>query len=493
MRPRQKRAGLLTSRDQGKKAMPVVIRIRVSLAILLMVLACIPGTVFATDTKDLDYRQGIAFTHVNVIPMDREQVLADQTVLIVADRIRNIGPAAQMDVPAGFHRIDATGQYLLPAYCDMHTHVLGEAWNMFLAPEDRISATDLDMEAFLFPYLANGVTTIQVLSATPDHIGLRESIASGEILGPRLVLASMIDGPDKAWPPPLSTWVATAEEARQAVLEASDAGYDAMKVYSFLDPASYEAIIATARDTGIDVIGHIPVALSVEHIVASGQRLIAHAEEVMKHAGGDFSETRVDRFAATIAGGKTWLVPTLVTTRSILDVFEDQEKALSRPETRFFQHPMQQGVWSFITQNLYGPIPTEQRQFIRDGFEQFQIPLVRNLNQRGVKLLAGTDTPLPSLVPGFALHRELEDLVAAGLSPYEAMRSSTTHPFEYLGELDEAGTIQAGKLANLVLLEENPLLDISNSRKIEGIVIKGRWFSGSQIRERLELIATSSK
>lgn len=465
--------------------MRVVTRVRTCLVTLLMLLASVTSTVFATDDGD----HGIAFIHVNVIPMDREQVLRDQTVLVAAGRIRDIGPAATVNVPDGFIHIDAPGQYLLPAYCDMHTHVLGEAWNMFLAPEDRIPAADLDMESFLFPYIANGVTTIQVLSATPDHVSLRESIARGETLGPRLILARMIDGPDKAWPPPLSTWVATADEARQAVIEAGNTGYDAMKVYSFLDPVAYEAIVATAAEAGLDVIGHIPMVLSVEQVVAGGQRLIAHSEEVMKHAGGDFSAEQVNEYSRIIAAGDTWLVPTLVTSRSILDVFEDQQMALSRFESRYFQHPMQQGVWSFITQNLYGPIPTEQRQFIRDGFEQFQVPLIRNLNQRGVKLLAGTDTPLPSLVPGFALHRELEELVAAGLSPYEALRTSTTHPFEYLDELEGAGTVQAGRVANLVLLRENPLLDISNSGTVEGVMVRGRWVSGNQIRDTMERIA----
>ena len=435
----------------------------------------------------------LAFIHAQVVPMDREQVLPNHTVLVEADHILRVGPSADVEVPAGFTRIDATDRYLLPAFCDMHTHVLGEAWNILLPSEDRVSAADLDMESFLFPYIANGVTTIQVLSATADHLSLRESIARGETLGPRLVLAQMIDGPDKAWPPPLSTWVASPAEAGQAVHAAKEAGYDAIKAYSFLGPDSYDAIIDAARVAGIDVIGHVPMSLSVEHVVDRGQRLIAHSEELMKHAGGNFSKQRIDQYVRTIAGSETWIVPTLVTSHSIVAIFENPEKELSRPEARYFQHPMQQGVWSFIFQNLYTPIPEDQRQAIRSGFEEFQLPITRKLNERGVKLLAGTDTPLPSLVPGFALHRELEELVLAGLSPYQALRSSTTHPFEYLGEIDDAGTVQEGKLANLVLLKENPLLNISNSRKIEGVLVQGSWLSGGQLRERLELIAAAAR
>jgi imidazolonepropionase-like amidohydrolase len=106
-----------------------------------------------------------------------------------------------------------------------------------------------------------------------------------------------------------------------------------------------------------------------------------------------------------------------------------------------------------------------------------------------VKLLAGTDSPVPTLVPGFTLHRELEELVAIGLSPYEALKSSTTHPFEYLGELDEAGTVEVGKQANLVLLEEDPLVDITHSRSIAGVVVRGRWLSGDEIREGMSRLA----
>jgi hypothetical protein len=425
--------------------------------------------------------------------MDRERVLPDQTVIVAVNRILEIGPTQSTEIPEGVTQIDATGRYLIPAFCDMHVHLLGDAWNIMLPPEAQIPIDDLDRASFLFPYVANGITTVQVLSATEDHIALRERIARGEILGPRLVLAKMIDGPDRAWPPPLSTWVASPAEASEAVLAANEAGYDAMKVYSFLDPASYEAIISTANEVGLDVIGHIPLALSVEHIVGAGQRLIAHSEEVMKHAEGDFSRERIDQLAQAIATSETWIVPTLVTTRNILALFDDLDAQLSRPEARYFRHPMQQGVWSFIIRNLYEPIPDAQRQGIRLGFERFQRPFTRALHDRGVRLLAGTDSPLPTLVPGFALHRELEELVAVGLSPYEALRSSTTHPFEYLGEIDEAGTVEVGKQANLVLLEENPLVDITHSRSIAGIVVQGRWLPGDRIRDRMSRLAGASE
>ena len=131
-------------------------------------------------------------------------------------------------------------------------------------------------------------------------------------------------------------------------------------------------------------------------------------------------------------------------------------------------------------------MPPEHRQGIRDEFELFNRPLTKALYDRGVKLIAGTDTPIPFLVPGFALHHELEELVDVGLTPYEALRTSTTHPFEFLGELDEAGTVEVGKRADLVLLEANPLDNISNTQKIAGVMIQGRWLSKAEIQEGLE-------
>ena len=238
------------------------------------------------------------------------------------------------------------------------------------------------------------------------------------------------------------------------------------------------------------VDGHIPVELSVEHILGAGQNLIAHSEEVTRMAKGDFSPERIDYFAGIIAASETWVSPTLVTLRQIVAIFDDHEKELARPEMRYAQHPMQQGIWSFFLNNRYLPIPEDYRQDIRDGFEQFGRPFTKALQDKGGKLLTGTDTLLPTLVPGFALHEELEELVAVGLTPYQALRASTTNPFEFLGELEDAGTVEVGKRANLVLLEANPLENISNTQQIAGVMIQSRWLSKAEIQAGLDEVVT---
>jgi imidazolonepropionase-like amidohydrolase len=424
--------------------------------------------------------------------MDKERILRDQTVIVDRGEIVAIGPSAGLTVPADAVRVDATGRFLMPALCDMHVHLVGEAWNIMQAPEARQKAKDLPQEQFLFPYLANGVTLVQALSATPEEVGLRERIARGELLGPRLVLARMIDGPDRAWPPPISTWVATPAEARAAVRDAKAAGYDKIKAYSFLDKASYDAIIATARELGMHVIGHVPMSLSIDDVLAAGQRLIAHSEELAKHVDGDYSQARADAIAGKMAARGVWMTPTLATTRAILETLDRPDSAFARPEAAWFRHPLETDIWTFIVEKLYRPVPGPAREDLRSAFEGFQVPLTRAFHQKGGNMMAGSDTIIPGLVPGFGLHRELSELVKAGLTPYEALRTSTILPYVYLGEADKAGTIAIGKRSDLLLVSENPLQDVGGAAKVAGVLVRGRWIDADEIKARMTTIAAGA-
>ncbi len=430
----------------------------------------------------------VAFVHAAVVPMDRERVLRDQTLVVVDGRITALGAAAEVKVPRDATRIDARGRYLLPALSDMHVHVEGESWNALLSPEAKAASKNPPFEDFLFPYVANGVTTVQVLSGTHELLPVRGQIAEGQMLAPRLILARMIDGPDKAWPPPLSSWVSTAEEARNATLQAKAEGYDKMKVYSFLTKETYDAIIKTAREQRMDVVGHIPNALSVEYVVDSGQKMIAHTEEVAKHADGDYSQQRISYYAGRIADGRVWMTPTLVTTRRILDEFTNPTGLFAAPEAKYYAHPIQRDIWSFIS-NMYKNMPEGDRTRVRDDFEKFQRPFTKVFHDKGGQLMTGTDSLLPRLVPGFALHQELRELVEVGLTPYEALRASTTVPYEYLGEAAQAGTIEVGKRTDLLLVEANPLEDISAASRISGVMMRGRWIGREEIDRRMSRIS----
>jgi imidazolonepropionase-like amidohydrolase len=430
----------------------------------------------------------VAFVGAAVIPMDRERILRDQTIVVVDGRITAAGSASRVKVPRGAKRIDGRGHFLIPSLADMHVHVEGESWAKLLSSEAQAASKTTPFEDFLFPYVANGVTTVQVLSGTRELLPVRGQIAEGELLAPRLILARMIDGPDKAWPPPLADWVATADEARHATRKAKADGYDKMKVYSFLTKETYDAVVATAKEQQMDVIGHVPHALSVEYVVDAGQKMIAHTEEVAKHADGDYSAERISYFAKRIADGGVWLTPTLVTTRRILDEFTDPDGLFAAPEAIYVRHPMQRDVWSFIS-NMYKEIPPPARTKLRDDFDKFQKPFTKVFHDRGGQLMTGTDALMPRLVSGFALHQELKEFVDVGLTPYEALRASTTVPYEYLGEAKEAGTVAVGKRTDLLLLDANPLDDISATSKISGVLMRGRWIDRDEIDRRMAKIA----
>ena len=430
----------------------------------------------------------VAFVDTSVVPMDRDRILTDQTVVVSDGKITALGLVSEVRVPPDAVRVDGRGRYLMPALSDMHVHVEGESWNALLSPEAKATSKNPPFEDFLFPYVANGVTTVQVLSGTHELLQVRGKIAEGAMLAPRLILARMIDGPDKAWPPPLSTWVSTADEARDATRRAKAEGYDKMKVYSFLTKETYDAVIVTAKEQQMDVVGHIPYALSVEYVVDAGQKMIAHTEEVAKHAHGDYSAERISYFADRIAKGGVWMTPTLVTTRRIVEDFTDPGSLFARPEAAYVRHPMQRDIWSFISKMNQGITP-KGRAGIQDDFEKFQRPFTKVFHDHGGQLMTGTDSLLPRLVPGFALHQELHELVDVGLTPYEALRTSTTVPYEYLGEAKEAGTIEVGKRTDLLLVDANPLDDVAAASKIAGVMMRGRWIDREQIDRRMREIS----
>jgi len=163
---------------------------------------------------------------------------------------------------------------------------------------------------------------------------------------------------------------------------------------------------------------------------------------------------------------------------------------MSLPTTEYMG-PMAKGIWSFMNNNLYQTMPEEHRSGINKGYESFQRPFTLAFHEAGGKMLTGTDALLPGIVHGFSIHKELEELVAVGISPFEALKASTTNAIEFLGELENAGTVELGKISNLLLLEENPLESISNSRKIYGILVKDRWIPKEEVKSRLDNISKS--
>ena len=175
--------------------------------------------------------KAFVFEHVNVVPMTRNVVLSDYSVVVKNNKIERMGASSTIKTPKHAVRIDGRNKYMIPALSDMHVHLEGDAWNLMFPKEKKFTSDEIDFKDILFLYVANGITTIDVMFAFPEHLALREKIRKQELLGPRMVLSRMIDGAGKAWPPPLGVWINTPREAEDAVLEAHRQGYDRIKVY----------------------------------------------------------------------------------------------------------------------------------------------------------------------------------------------------------------------------------------------------------------------
>jgi cytosine/adenosine deaminase-related metal-dependent hydrolase len=412
----------------------------------------------------------IAFVSVNVLPMDSRRVLPGQTVIVNDGVIASIGPTAQARVPDGAAIVDGRGKYLMPGIADLHVHLVG----------DR--ATQL---ALLKLFLANGVTTILNVRGTPEHLALRSDVASGRVLGPRVYTA----GPYVNEP-----YVTTPDEVERAVVEQKRAGYDFVKMHGNLSREAYARLNAVGRRAGIRIIGHSPRNLGFEAMFEERQYAVLHAEEFIYDRSGssrDFAqlEPRIPEISRAAASADLWVMPNLTAFRNIALQINDLDAMLARPEMSLLPPAIRQG-WGPAT-NPY------TRRFGKDMYPAimaryaFLEKLTRGFRDAGVRLLVGTDALNTGTVPGTSAHDELALLVAAGLSAYEALRAATANGGEFLQKPARIGTIAVGKQADLILLDANPLENIENTRRIAGVMVRGRWLADADIRRMIEELKRS--
>lgn len=412
--------------------------------------------------------QTVAFVGVNVAPMDRERVLAGQTVVVKEGRIAALGPTDKTAVPKGALRVDGRGRYLLPGLADLHVHLQEDE------PDNR---------ALFDLFLANGVTTILNLYGMPRHLELRERLRRGELLGPALYTSGpyISDAPSPA---------PTAEEVERAVVEQKRAGYDFIKIHGDFSREAYRKLFEVARREKIRVIGHAPRNLGIEALLEERQHAVAHAEEYLyayfnKSALGDDKASKVPAIAEATAKAGVWVIPNLTAYKGIWLQAKDIAPVLKRPEVQYVP-PSIAADWqpehNTYVRRFNNPLSVQR-------FEQnYRLleKLVKGFRDAGVRMLAGTDTPIPSVVPGFSLHDELADLVAAGLTPYEALRTATAEAAEFLGASEQSGTVTVGKRADLMLLDGDPLKDIRNTTKRAGVMVGGRWLPETELRRMLD-------
>ncbi len=413
----------------------------------------------------------VAFVNVTVIPMDSERTLPAQTVIIENGRITTMGPASEIKVPAKALRVDATGKFLVPGFADLHVHL-----------QDR-AAENLPL---LQLFAVTGVTTVLNLQGVPDHLDLRASIARGQIFGPTIFTSGPYIADNNA--PATSP-----AEVEAAVIAQKRAGYDFIKIHGDFSREAYHRLFEVARREGIRVVGHSPRNLGYEVMSEEKQDCVAHAEEYIydrKSSSRDFAAIvpKIPAIAQATARAGTALIPNLNFYKGIAQQSENIGAVLRRPEVQYVPAFISR-YWQPETNSYVRRFPPSAAPGFFDRFHVLE-KLTKAMQDSGVRILTGTDTPAPCAVPGFSLHDELQDLVAAGLTPYQSLRAATANPAEFLvGKNADFGTIAAGKQADLVLLDANPLENISNTRKIAGVMLHGQWLPAARLQSILQSLA----
>ncbi|HET9803862.1 MAG TPA: amidohydrolase family protein [Candidatus Acidoferrum sp.] len=452
----------------------------------------------------------VAILHVTVIDATGAPPEADQTVLIEKEKIVALGPSRTVFVPSGAEIVDGSGKYLIPGLADMHIHLTGAG-----EPDGS--------RKFILPLLvANGITTVRDMGGYLESlIPLRREIEEGKRLGPRIVFAGpYLDGEPPAFEPAMI--VANRDDAEAAISWLKQRGVDFAKVQSNLSREAYFAIALTCRNEHVTFSGHVPDRVTATEAADAGQRSIEHLtcelracssrenelmrkqfHVVAKQATTAESKARqlawqrevLDSYSAERAAAlmekfraqQTWQTPTLILLRN--DAFPVPNFHLADdPNTKYVPSNFL-GGWSQNYEVQMKNVSAEELS-LRAALLEKSSALVGLMQKSGVKILAGTDSAAPYVVPGFSLHEELELLVQAGLTPMEALQTATRNPAEFLGRLDSQGTIAAGKNADLVLLDANPFEDIRNTRKISAVLLRGRLMDRQQLDALLESAKT---
>lgn len=422
--------------------------------------------------------KAIAITSVNVIPMDKEEVLKDYTVVVRNGRIIDMGPAGQVKVPSGAQSIDGKGKYLVPGWAEMHAHV----------PQ----VDDLEpMKEVLMLYLVNGITNIRGMLGVPKHLELRDKIRSGEILGPHFITS----GPSLS-----GQSVRSPERGVEMVYEQKKAGYDFMKMHPGLTKATFPGIAAASKETGIPMAGHVSFNVGVWAVIEAGYKTIDHMDGFVEaitpgidtltsqEAGlfGDKIAYRADRskippLIEALRRNNVFVVPTQALGERWLSPY-GPETYENDPELKYID-PKTRENWLQVKRNYVNNAAFNRAH--SEAFIKLRRELVKACNDGGVKLLLGSDAPQYLNVPGFSIHRELKMLVDAGLTPYEALKTGTVNVAEFLGN-KYSGAIRMGFDSDFVLLAGNPLEDITNTSKIEGVMIGTRYLNKNFITAELK-------
>jgi len=432
----------------------------------------------------------VAITHVNVIDATGSPPQADMTVIVREQRIVALGKSAATPPPADATLVDGRGKFLIPGLWDMHVHEVFGDW----LPRNE--------QVVLPLFVANGVTGVRDMGGDLDVLKeWRARIAAGELLGPRLYIAGpMLDGPVPRFPS--SAPVANAADGRKVVDDLKARGVDFIKIQSLIPRDGYFAAAEEAKKVGLTFVGHVPDAVRASEASNAGQKSIEHFTGIFEACStiedqlvngrprgpgpnvSTYDATRAKAVIALMAKNRTWQVPTLVWEHGqwLVDVIDKTHD----PLTKYAPAAWKDHTWPMFVHDIMQSMDTDPLA-VRQRFFQMELEMTLAMFRAGVPFMAGTDTAAGvHVLPGFSLHEELALFVKAGLTPMQALQTATRNPAEFMGRLDDMGTVAQGKLADLVLLDANPLDDIANTRKIHAVVLAGRYFDRANLDRMLK-------
>jgi len=426
--------------------------------VFLTALSLVPATLTGLAPQAPSGAPPLAITHVAVIDTVTGSIQRDMNVLVRDARVTSVQPGSA-PLPPGAEQFDGRGRFAIPGLWDMHVHL---SW-----------ATSSALPAFV----ATGVTGVRDLGSDFEEIGaFRTKIDAGLIDGPQIFRAGpMLNGQS------FNQWqlvTTNPQQARGIVRALKQGGVDFIKVHRRVPRDDYFAIVEEAKAQGLAVVGHIPMTVTPEEASDAGQ-LIEHTDTLFEGtlSGGlaqrqlpnadvirKFRANGAEALFARFVKNGTPLTPTLIPWRAIVGA---QEGAPPDPRLRYVARSLR------ATVAKAPPLPPQVRQIIAENYAEYR-EVVRMMARAGVTLVAGTDTSTAPAVPGYFLHDELMALVDAGVTPLQALQAATVNAARIMKKDDRWGTIAAGKQADLVLLDGNPLDDIRNTQRIAGVVLRGK-------------------
>jgi imidazolonepropionase-like amidohydrolase len=429
--------------------------------------------------------QTLIITHATIIDTVTGKTQPNTTVVIDKNRITRVIPSSKADLKSG-QVIDAKGQYLIPGLWDMHTHVYFDS--------TAADGTDLVLPLFF----ANGITGIRDMGSALDPVlHARDEIAAHRLSGPRMIVSGpMLDGPKSHYKAAIA--IATPADGRKAVNMLKTRGVDFIKVQSGVPREAYLAIADESKKLGIPFEGHVPDAIRASEAIAANQRTFEHLIGIFEASSPDetkyltgkktvgmfldtYDPTREAAIIQLIAKNQVWQCPTLFWERGqwLVDAIDYTKD----PDLAYAPHTWVDKHWPAAQKGILKSLDTDPLP-VREKFVTHELDIVRKLHAANVPFLAGTDTPAGvDVIPGISLHLELQRFVAAGFTPLEALQTATLNPAKFYNKLNDYGTVQPGRIADLVLLDANPLNDIANTRKIAAVISDGRYLSRQDLAE----------